>query len=556
MSELTFSSFLVNDGNRRAHELCLAISRGDPVSPLPITLAGERGSGKTHLLRAVAQRLRASVGHAAIVLVTQQTRTEEIDRIVKDPRPIDMARYAVLLVDDLHALQCDLERLARIVQIFLENDHPVVFASESHPDRLTKLPLALLRTVRSGQTVFVDGGEAKSALEVIEASIREEQREAVAKLEQKIREMEDAGPEALADDARRRVETADQLQRDLTEAREEIEHLKGENALLGASAKEAAELRKKLDAIERERVAHASRPAADPDEQTVELKRKLDEARFDAQKAREEARGMLERAQGLVEALHKSREDYESARRERDRHREEILKFRSLAGEDIEESGDAASPEDAPAEPESVETVAELAAPNPELDGLREEVHRLQESLVRARAERDNSKSHLAHVREDLDAAVADLERAREEAAAEKDGYASRIAELEAALVARQDEIDRLQTLQDAFTEEVRLLQSQVTEGADVLERLMELFGSDRPDGTEPRDPEGLPEGDISQAHADRPDFGEGIRLVPRRGPTLHHIEQIRQRAASAFPSGLPPLDDDEEERPEHMRSA
>lgn len=551
MRELTFSSFLVNDGNRRAHELCLAISRGEPIAPLPLVLVGERGSGKSHLLHAVAQRLRASVGHAAIVMLSPHSNPGEIDRIVADPKPIDMARFAVLLVDDFHALPIDPEKTARLIRIFEENDHPVILSSEVHPDRLTKLSPALLRTIRSGQIVFIDGSEAKTTLDVIETRIREEQREAIDRLERRIREMESAGPDALAQDARRRAKAAEQTERDLAEARAEIEHLRGEVALLSVSSREAIFLRKKLDEIERERVAAATRPAAETNEESIELKRKLDEARFDAQKAREEARGMLERAQHLLEALHKSREDYETARRERDRHREELLKFQGLPAPIAGGDTDPVQPATGAGEV--------LAASGPDLEALREEIHRLQESLVRARAERDNSKSHLAHIRDDLDTALADLERARAESLAESEAFRTRIRELEEALVARQTEIDRLRAAQDAFTEEVRMLQSQVTEGADVLSRLMQLFGTDRANETEPDDPEEHTPENTGDSAPPRADFGEGIRLVPRRGPSLHHIEEIRGHNAVVFPGGLPPLDDDTgdiEPGPRSARSA
>jgi hypothetical protein len=88
-----------------------------------------------------------------------------------------------------------------------------------------------------------------------------------------------------------------------------------------------------------------------------------------------------------------------------------------------------------------------------------------------------------------------------------------------------------------------------VTEGADVLERLMELFGarSEHAGGTEPGDASEVPDERIEMAAdeaGDRADFGEGIRLAPRRGPALHHIEEMRGHNASIFPSPLAPADD------------
>jgi hypothetical protein len=539
MRESTFSSFLVDDGNRVAHDVCLAISRAEPVSPLPLVLLGERGSGKTHLLRAVAQRLRASLGHAVIVLISPQSKPEELARLTADPRAIDMARYAVLLIDDFHAFSGDFDRLAGLMRVFLENDHPVVVATEAHPDRLAAFPPALLRLVRAGRCIQLGGG-AEAAIRVVESNIRSEQREAIMRLEKRIHELE-SGAEPGRETGAGTAEAIDAALRDLEEARAEIEHLRGENALLSVSAREATVLRRKLDQLERERVERASRPPEDTSTHSDELKRNLDEARYDAQKAREEARGMLERAQGLLAELHKSRESYAVAQRDRERQREDLRRFQVLPGEPPEDGAAAEEIADPVVAAEPVQ-----AAPNRDLDALRDEVHRLQESLVRARAERDNFKSHLAHIRQELDTASGDLERMRSESAEEAAQHAARVEELELALVTRQSEIDELQGLQRAFTEEVRSLQSQVTEGADVLQRLMELFGNDSAVQSactggageqEPSDP--------ASEHVVRPDFGEGIRLVPRRGPALHHVEEIRGQTSSFFPSSLPPLEDD-----------
>ncbi len=548
MRESTFSSFLSHDGNRRAHDLCLAVSRAEPVSPLPLVLVGERGSGKTHLLRSVAHRLRATLGHAAIVMLSPQSKPEEMTRLANDPKPIDMARYAVLLIDDLHGFTGHFDTLTRLIGVFLENDHPIIVASEVHPDRLASLPPPLSRIVHGGQVVQVDGGEAQAAIKVVEAAIRDEQREAIAKLTARVRELEAAGPEGVALDFEESAAANEELQQHLTEAREEIEQLRGEHALLAVAAREAVVLRKKLDDLERERVERATQPAEDSSPQTQELKRNLDEARYDAQKAREEARGMLERAQRLLGELHMSRESYEAAQRDRERQREDIRRFQGLRDDNSAADGSAAPTQAAE---------APLAAPaeDPALIAMREELHRLQESLVRARAERDNAKSHLAHIREALDTALADLDQLRTDAAQDAAAHAARVTELEQALVARQSEVERLQAMQRAFTDEVRALQSQVTEGAEVLERLMELFGAgpaqsddaDGPNETEETSPERL---------APRADFGDGIRLVSRRGAALHHIEELRGQLASFFPPNLPPLETGDDEASGRAQSA
>jgi hypothetical protein len=340
-----------------------------------------------------------------------------------------------------------------------------------------------------------------------------------------------------------RATVIEDLKRDLIEARSEIEHLRGEHALLTVSAREATILRRKLDEIERERLERATQPAQGVSAQSEELKRNLDEARFDAQKAREEARAMLEHAESLLAQLHEDREAYDLAQQARERQREDIRRFQGLAVSPEPDAGAEPrlgdSPESSQAEPAGA--IAELAS-------VREELHRVQESLVRARAERDNAKSHLAHIRHELDTVQSDLDRLRNDAAEDAAAHEARVRELEEALVARQAEIEQLQQMQRAFTDEVRGLQSQVTEGADVLERLMQLFGdaSAREAGGNSGGAGCAEDTEASAEREPRADFGEGIRLAPRRGPSLRHVEEMRGQSTSFFPSNLPPLDDDD----------
>lgn len=578
MRDYSFSSFLVDDNNRRAYDLCLAVARSQPLSPLPITLVAEAAAGKSHLLRAIANRLRASAGHAAIVYLAPAQAADEIDRLVADPAPIDMARYAVLLIDDLDRFDDQLDSLTRLVEIFLENDHPVVAAMSVHPERMAPGPARLRRLLLGGQVVVIEPGQALQTVDRLEARIREESQDAFRKLQHRIDELEAGGP-ATADRTPVRAAQLEKMRRQLEEARNEIEHLRGENALLGASTKEAETLRARIHTLEEERQKRLEQPAqAAPQDEAPELKRKLDEARFDAQRAREEARGMLQRAETLLQDLQKNRTEFETAQRESKLYRTEIKKLESIfSGEnltldEISQEGEGGAreldtPESEPAEAAPPPDLPddELTALREELHILRDEFHRLQESVVRAHAERDSAKSHLARVRDELEETRRDLLAARDESERLLAERNQRIVELEQALIDRQDEYDRLQEAQDDIANELVSLQSQLSEGTDVLERLMELFGIppeelERLAGAsrENRGPAESPDSDsddeetaAGQAAEDqrnaghRDDFGEGLRLVPRPGgPSLHHVEELRAGLEALLPDSLPPLDD------------
>jgi len=537
----TFDSYLVDAGNRRAHALCLAVAQGEPLSPLPIVLSGEPGSGKTHLLHAVTNRLRASAGHASILFVSPGAWGEEVERIIANPAPIDMARYAVLLVDDLHAFGQKYEALARLFEIFLENDHPVIVATDAHPDRLTALPLKLKRRIKGGQTVAIAPGEARRSLAAIEERLRDEQQDAIARIEQRLREMEAEGPEAAAARKQARAAELEQARKEAAEARAELEHARAELALVKVSAKEAVQARARVQELEQQLLDRAKQPA--PEELVqAPIKRKLDEARFDAQKAREEARGMLQRAQHLVEVLAQSRVSFEDAQRERERQRGEIEKLNAVfSGEKPAESEAAQDVAGAPA------TVA-----NDENAAVQDEIQRLQESLVRARSERDTLKSHLARIREELDETRRDLDRNRAETLKERTEREEHVREVQEALLTKDAEAEALRAAHKELTDEIEGLRSQVAESTGVIERLTALLG-DADAGTEPvqdtpDDGDDAPGPAADDTPIVRADFGEGLRAAPKRSGGVHHVEELRNSANPAYPQTLPPLDDADDE--------
>ena len=87
--EPTLANF-VPDGNEPAWEYLRVWLQGSPRSPLPLYLWGPAGSGKTHLLRAVALALQA--------------RGESVGWLAADtdaPVPFD-ERWSAVLLDDVH----------------------------------------------------------------------------------------------------------------------------------------------------------------------------------------------------------------------------------------------------------------------------------------------------------------------------------------------------------------------------------------------------------------------------------------------------------------------
>ncbi len=153
MKRFTFATFQVNDGNRDAYEICQKISQLLPVQPQPITLLGESGCGKTHLLYAIVNRVRAGITKAGIAYVTAYDFPDPVRALVDDPSPIRKSRKAILLVDQLEEFGDLADDLEAVVQGFLEANHAVLFGTSIHPKRLTNISPRLVDVITHGLIV-------------------------------------------------------------------------------------------------------------------------------------------------------------------------------------------------------------------------------------------------------------------------------------------------------------------------------------------------------------------------------------------------------------------
>ncbi|HJQ39769.1 MAG TPA: DnaA/Hda family protein [Thermoanaerobaculia bacterium] len=104
----TFATWIANANDNAARDAALAVARRAPDAPNPLVLTGKIGSGKTHLLQAIANELRASVLHlSAAAFVEQLARAIRTDTSNDFHRRLES--LDAILLDDVH-LFTDRER--------------------------------------------------------------------------------------------------------------------------------------------------------------------------------------------------------------------------------------------------------------------------------------------------------------------------------------------------------------------------------------------------------------------------------------------------------------
>ena len=523
MKRFGFNAFIVDDENRAAFGACRGVAPLETEAPVPIVLVGEHGCGKTHLLCAIANDVRTSLEHAGIAYITPDRFPDEVRTLVDDPRPVDLAQKAVLLVDDLDRFDTDLELLGKIARLFVENDHSVVFASRVHPEQSEALPKELRGLLETARIVEIGAGDTHRKIALAEQRIRQDSEETVARQNREINDLK---------------------------------------ALLNQAY---------------------PGPAGVEREGGEDFGQQLEAARVDASKAREEAQEMLRRAEELTEQMQENRNEFVKAQEEQTHQLSEIERLENVfagregergPGEEESAVGGLAAPSRGHSGTEELQELQrELIALREERDTLQRERERLEESVVRTDSERDTMKSLLERARNELDETRRDLEGVKQGSAERARTEQARMEALRQSLDASRTEYLEQIAAQRAAGGDLMALHAQLVEATEGVERLVSLLevGDADDDAVEekaappdPDPPTEIEEDTVTSETQDlenailRPDFGEGARQSTGDAPMLHHVEELRSRPEPAANRSTEENTQDEDTGPpqSHHKSA
>ncbi len=175
----TFDSFVVGSSNRCAHAAAMAVSepnsRHSPWNPLLIH--GDVGVGKTHLLQAIANRVKSHSPESRVFLtkgesftrhVVQAVRTHNLYAFRDQCRKVD-----VLLVDDVQFL-AGLDRFGRSTEEFFhtlnsltERGHQIVLTANAHPQDLVRIDRRIRNRLEAGLTTDIGSPDRETRVAIL-----------------------------------------------------------------------------------------------------------------------------------------------------------------------------------------------------------------------------------------------------------------------------------------------------------------------------------------------------------------------------------------------------
>jgi chromosomal replication initiator protein len=171
----TFGNFVVGPSNQLAHAASMAAAGVGGRRHNPLFICGGTGLGKTHLVHAIAHRVRDERPETRIVYISAEKFVNEFVQSLTDQRMHDFrARYRdrcdLLLVDDIHFLAGKTQTQEEFFHAFNalhQASKQIVVTSDKYPQQLDKMEERLVSRFQWGLVADVQAPELETRVAII-----------------------------------------------------------------------------------------------------------------------------------------------------------------------------------------------------------------------------------------------------------------------------------------------------------------------------------------------------------------------------------------------------
>ena len=178
-SELTFESFVEGDFNKEAYKAATVVAKNPGQIFNPLFIYSNSGLGKTHLLHAVGNAIKAKKPNAKVLYIDANDFVEEYVKFVKGEKDSETLKdfvcgYDVLLFDDVQFLENKVkteEMFFYIYQKMVNNDKQIVITSDRQPNELKGLEDRLITRFSQGLTVKISAPDQNTCVKILEKQI-------------------------------------------------------------------------------------------------------------------------------------------------------------------------------------------------------------------------------------------------------------------------------------------------------------------------------------------------------------------------------------------------
>jgi chromosomal replication initiator protein len=174
-AKYSFANFVVGPSNELAHAASMAAAGGGGRRHNPLFICGGTGLGKTHLVHAIAHRVREVRPDARIVYISAEKFVNEFVQALTDQRMHEFrARYRdkcdLLLVDDIHSLAGKTQTQEEFFHAFNalhQGGKQIVVTSDKYPQQLDKMEERLVSRFQWGLVADIQAPELETRVAIV-----------------------------------------------------------------------------------------------------------------------------------------------------------------------------------------------------------------------------------------------------------------------------------------------------------------------------------------------------------------------------------------------------
>ncbi|MFZ3020426.1 MAG: chromosomal replication initiator protein DnaA [Minisyncoccia bacterium] len=170
----TFDTFVVGPFNELAHAAAQAVLKQPGLIYNPLFIYGNTGHGKTHLIQAVGNSIKAMDRSKRVLYITSERFASEIISSIqtgKIAQVKDKYRgYDVLVMDDIQFVankDRTQEELFHLFNSLYDNNKQIIFSSDKHPNLIPNLEDRLKSRFSQGMTVDIQPPDFESRLSIL-----------------------------------------------------------------------------------------------------------------------------------------------------------------------------------------------------------------------------------------------------------------------------------------------------------------------------------------------------------------------------------------------------
>ena len=179
---LTFNNFVVGEFNKDAHKAALFVAKNGGSLFNPLFIYSHSGLGKTHLLQAIGNEIKASrMPDAKILYITANDFVEEYIKYVKAEKNRQSLKdffkgVDILLLDDVQFLSGKVnteEMFFYIYQDMINAGKRIIITSDRQPNELKGIEDRLITRFTQGLTVKINDPDIDTCVEILKTKITE-----------------------------------------------------------------------------------------------------------------------------------------------------------------------------------------------------------------------------------------------------------------------------------------------------------------------------------------------------------------------------------------------